>query len=306
MPEIRNLSPEQKEQARHGGRLFPLEKYITTLSALHPLVPAHWHEEAELTLITEGECTYQIHLEPYEAKAGDLLFLPPAILHSVALAAGEEMRSDTYVFHMGFLGADSADICAVRYLVPITRQDLVLPFLIKKEHPAYSGLLRIFRQINDAYEAQRPGYELTVKSLLMQAVGLLIPYASETESRARTEDEYTSKLKLVLEYIGEHYTEDLTISRLAKLCFFSEYHFMRFFKKYTGTSCLEYIKNLRLEHAARLFTRGESNILEVSLSAGFSNLSYFYREFKKKYGMTPRKFIEEKPDRDQFSPMQYR
>ncbi len=305
MTGTQHLSPEQKEQTRHGGRLFPLKKYITTLSDLHPLVPAHWHEEAELTLITEGSCTYQIHLETYEAETGDILFLPPTILHSVSVSFGKQMRSDTYVFHMGFLGADSADICAVRYLVPITRQDLILPFLIKKEHPAYDRMLNIFRQINKAYENELPGRELIIKSLLLQAIGILIPYAKESAVHAHGDDEYTSKLKQVLEYIGEHYTEELTISQLSKLCFFSEYHFMRFFKKYTGTSCLEYIKNMRLEQAARLFSQGKSNILEVSLSSGFSNLSYFYREFKKKYGMTPKKFIEEKPDREQFSPMQY-
>ncbi len=306
MTGTQNLSPEQKEQARHGERLFPVKKYTTTLSELYPLVTAHWHEEAELTLIMEGSCTYQIHLDPYEAEAGDLLFIPPAVLHSVSILPEMPMCSDTYVFHMSFLGADSADICAVRYLVPITRQDLILPCLIKKEHPAYSGMLRLFHEINSAYETQTPGYELTVKSLLLKAISLLIPYAGESSSHARTETEYTSKLKLVLEYIGEHFTEELTIAQLSKLCFFSEYHFMRFFKKYTGTSCLEYIKNLRLEQAARLFSHGETNILEVSLSSGFPNLSYFYREFKRKYGMTPKRFIEEKPDRNQFSPMQYR
>lgn len=39
------------------------------------------------------------------------------------------------------------------------------------------------------------------------------------------------------------------------------------------------------------FENGETNTLEVALSCGFSNLSYFHREFKKKYGMTPKRFI---------------
>ncbi len=64
--------------------------------------------------------------------------------------------------------------------------------------------------------------------------------------------EYTAKLKTVLEYIDAHYAEELSISALASLCYFSEYHFMRFFKRFMGTSCLNYIKNLRLEKAAEL------------------------------------------------------
>ena len=70
---------------------------------------------------------------------------------------------------------------------------------------------------------------------------------------------------------------------------------MRFFKKYIGVSCLEYIKNLRLEKAASRLAQGGRSVLDVSMSCGFSNLSYFYREFKKKYGMTPKQFIREAP-----------
>ena len=64
-----DLSPSQKEQARHGERMFPLKRYVTVLSDLCPSVPAHWHEEAELTMITKGSCIYHIHLETYEAQA---------------------------------------------------------------------------------------------------------------------------------------------------------------------------------------------------------------------------------------------
>jgi AraC-like DNA-binding protein len=66
---------------------------------------------------------------------------------------------------------------------------------------------------------------------------------------------------------------------------------MRFFKRCTGVSCGDYIKSYRLEQAARRFSAGEQSILDVALSVGFHNLSYFYRAFRAKYGMTPKEFI---------------
>ena len=291
-----DLSPEQKEKAQHGEKMFPLKRYITKLSDLYPAVTAHWHEEAELTLITEGSCTYHIHLENYEAQSGDILFIPPAELHSINIEPGTEMTSTTYVFHMDYLNADSADICAVKYLHPISRHTLMLPYIIKKDHPAYPKLLEVFQQMEQAYSEMRPGYEMMLKALLLYATALLLPYRQAENTRPQLEDEHTSKLKLVLEYIGEHYAEDLTIPQLARLCFFSEYHVMRFFKKYIGVSCLEYIKNLRLEKAASRLAQGGQSVLDISMSCGFSNLSYFYREFKKKYGMTPKEFIRKMPE----------
>jgi AraC-like DNA-binding protein len=55
--------------------------------------------------------------------------------------------------------------------------------------------------------------------------------------------------------------------------------------------CGEYLKNLRLEKAAQAFARGNTGIMDVAMDAGFRNLSYFYREFQKKYGFTPKQFI---------------
>lgn len=288
-------SLDQKEQTHHGGYFFPLKRYLTTLSDLYPSVAVHWHEEAELTMVTKGRCTYQIQFETYEAREGDILFVPPASLHSISIFPGEIFESETYVFHMNFLGAGTTDICTVRYFTPLLKQELHLPELIGKDHPVYDGLFQVFREMDPAYENMAPGYELVMKSLLLRALALLLPYGTEEASVPHLQEEHWFKLRMVVEYIGEHYAEDLTIPQLAKLCYFSEYHFMRFFKKYMGMSCLEYIKTLRLEKAAGLLGRGDTSVLDASLSSGFSNLSYFYREFKKKYGMTPKQFIEAMP-----------
>ena len=81
-------SLDQKEQTHHGGYFFPLKRYLTTLSDLYPSVAVHWHEEAELTMVTKGRCTYQIQFETYEAREGDILFVPPASLHSISIFPG--------------------------------------------------------------------------------------------------------------------------------------------------------------------------------------------------------------------------
>lgn len=282
--------PEQKENAKHGEQMFPLKKYITTLDDFCPTVMAHWHDEAEFTLVTEGTGTYQVQLSSYEVKAGDLLFIPPAALHSITASSGSRLRTETYVFHMHFLGMHAADVCAVRYLTPITSQKLVPPALFCSNHPLYSQIRGIFLDLNNVYAAKETGYELRMKADFLTLIALLLPYCTESSSQTTLYSEHAAKLKVVLEYIDCHYTEELAIAQLASLCFFSEYHFMRFFKKYIGMSCLDYIKNLRLEKAAELLEQGELSILEVSLSTGFCNLSYFYREFKKKYGMTPKQF----------------
>lgn len=327
---------DQKENTKHGETFFPVQKYITRLADDYPAVTIHWHEEAELTLITEGSCIYQIDFVEYEVKAGDLLFVPPLLLHSIVrtVSGGEdagtvagqkkydklrnnkntdnentnnkntdnentdnekidsdETYSETYVFHMNFLGGNTTDICSTRYLVPIMNQEISLPCLITPEHPAYVSLRKIFGQITSLYNEAVIGYELALKALFLQAVFLLLQYRWENVSPNNRVS--SDKLKQVLDYIEDHYAEPISVTELAKLCYFSDYHFMRFFKKHMSMTCVEYINNLRLEKSVELFEKGNTSILDVSLSVGFRNLSYFHRAFKKKYHVTPHAFIKE-------------
>lgn len=282
MKNLSSLALEQKEDIRHGGSLFPMQKYMTTLSEAYPLVTTHWHEEAELTLILENACCYHINLQEYAVEKGDLLFVPPMFLHSVTSVSNTSMYSETYVFHMNFLGGNATDICTLHYLLPIMNQEILLPCVIKKEHPAYRTLLELFYQISAYYIKTPDGYELALKALLLQVLFLLLQY-SQTPKKATpvSHSDQSDKLKSVLDYIDTNYENTILIEDLAKLCYFSEYHFMRFFKKHVGMTCLQYINNLRLEKAVELFEQGEISTLEVSLSVGFHNLSYFHRAFKK-------------------------
>lgn len=286
----RGLLPQQKENVRHGEAGFPIQRYRTTLHATYQDVPTHWHEEAELTLIVRGCSTYTVQLESKEVEVGDIVFVPPQVLHAVT-AGGGEMESDTFVFHMNLLGGGHADVCALRYLAPLSSQKLIPPTVIRREHPAYEQLLRIIREMNRIWDARETGWELMIKANLLMALAVLMPHCSKDTAELALRTEHAEKIKTALEFMDKNYGEEIAIADVAAACYFSQYHFMRFFKKYMGMSCGEYLKNLRLEKAAQAFARGNTVILDVAMDAGFRNLSYFYREFQKKYGYTPKQFI---------------
>ena len=286
----RGLLPQQKENARHGESGFPIQRYRTTLHATYQDVPTHWHDEAELTLIVRGDSTYTVQLESEHVTVGDIVFVPPHVLHAVTTGGGD-MESDTFVFHPNLLGAATADVCTLRYLAPLSAQKLTPPTVIRKDHPAYDQLLRIIRDMNRTWETRQVGWELMIKAHLLTALAVLMPYCTKDSAELALRTEHAEKIKTALEFMDRNYGEEIAIADVAAACYFSQYHFMRFFKKYMGMSCGEYLKNLRLEKAAQAFARGNTVIMDVAMDAGFRNLSYFYREFQKKYGYTPKQFI---------------
>ena len=298
---LKTLALEQKEDARHGKALFPLQKYITRLDQDHPVVTTHWHDEAEFTLVKEGSAEYQIDLEGHPVNPGDLLFIQPRLLHTIALNSTEQFQqnlfqpeyfqSETYVFHLNYLGANATDICATRYLLPLMNEEYTLPCHISPDHPAYASLKTVFSQISRLYEETPPGYELAIKSCLLQAVFLLLPYG--VSGKSQDTESASEKLKTILDYIHLHYADSLSIKELASQCYFSEYYFMRFFKKHMHMTVIEYLNNLRMEKAVELFEQGHTSIIEVSMSVGFHSLSYFHKVFREKFSMTPKQFLQQ-------------
>jgi AraC-like DNA-binding protein len=63
-------------------------------------------------------------------------------------------------------------------------------------------------------------------------------------------------------------------------------------KEITGISTGEFIRNIRLEQAARLIKEGDINITQVAYSVGFNNQTHFSTAFKKHFGMTPSEYAE--------------
>ena len=84
--------------------------------------------------------------------------------------------------------------------------------------------------------------------------------------------------------------EELTIDELSCLCHFSRAHFMSFFHRYTGMTCVEYINRCRLFHAAQLLAETDRPVMEAALENGFHNISYFNKKFRALFGMTPRDY----------------
>ena len=285
MKKLYSLALEQKEDAKHGDSFFPIQRYITTLNNNYPVITAHWHEEAELTMITTGSCKHQIDLVDYDVKEGDILFIPPLFLHSITDECTEKMVSDTYVFHLNFLGGNSTDICSTRYLTPMMNQEFSMPHLITPKHPAYASLKTIFTQINHLYDEAIPGYELAIKAMLLQVCFLLIQYSNRLE----TPDSGTPSdmLKKVLDYIELNYSEVIIVSELADICNFSDYHFMRFFKKYMGMSFMDYVNEVRFSKVYSDLIYTTDSVQDILANRGFTNYKLFMRMFKERYGTTP-------------------
>ena len=90
----------------------------------------------------------------------------------------------------------------------------------------------------------------------------------------------------ILEYIGEHFEEDINVNILAERLFMYRGRLASLFKKYSGMSLNKYVYSLRIKKANELMDRG-SSMIEAAMQSGFQSVRIFNHVYKKITGITP-------------------
>ena len=131
-------------------------------------------------------------------------------------------------------------------------------------------------------------YELpsiqAVLQMVENCIYALEKQTSETKSGSRDE---VAKAK---SYIYEHYKEDISVEVLADLVYLSPGYFSYIFKKETGVNMSRFVRMYRIEKAKELLENTNMKIVQICSETGFSNVSYFCKNFREYCGCSPEQF----------------
>ncbi len=286
------LRPYLKENARHGSAGFPMGFYHCEVPEDFVNLLVHWHEELELTLVRAGRLRYAVGLANFEAGEGELLLILPNTLHAARQLGQTRAVTDSVVFHPRMLAAAEPDVCTSRFIRPLLEGTLRRPVRVCPGEPLHDAFRRCFEALWACRQDAAPVCALRAKAAAFGLMSLIWQGADEDErgEAPRQAGLHEEKLKRVLSYLQAHYAETVTVNELAAMCGFSQAHFMNLFKRYMNCTCIKYVNELRLSHAALALEEGGKTVMQAALDCGFSNISYFNRMFKQKYHMTPREY----------------
>lgn len=98
-----------------------------------------------------------------------------------------------------------------------------------------------------------------------------------------------------IEYIDEHYAEDLSLHNVAETIFFLHPNYLsRLLKNCTGMSFSKYIVKVRMEKAVNMLLETDLYITTIGTLVGYNSTSYFIQTFHKLYALTPSEFRQKK------------
>lgn len=269
----------------------------------NPFSRWHYHPEYELVLISKGTGKRMVGDSIDRFDEGDLVFLGSNLPHEwlcddhyFTHATGFQGEGIVIQFAEDFLGErffklpenkrmrkvldDSTKGCMLmgetKALITTSMKQMVA---MNAEDKLYA-LFTIFRQLARTMEYQ-----------LLSSPNFMVSFQAD----------YATSMKKVIEYIMQHFQEKIQLEKMLEIANMSSTAFSILFKRTYSMTFSNYVLKLRLGYACSLLTENTRSIAQISLDAGFDNLSNFNRLFKKDKAVTPKEFRKKAIESETFS-----
>ena len=275
------------ELVKHGTRSFPIGFYSKARHSTE--VPWHWHDHLELEYVEDGEARITIESETFSVRKGEGFFVNSARLHAVF--PNEDYVSHTVVFHPSVISSNPESDIYRKYLEPLINSDSFTGIHLTEKIPFHKQLLGYTREAFESYIKDDFGFEIDVTNSLSKAVKCLAYQVINTsEKNYSVPDKSILRVKKMLAYLTQNLSEKIEIEDIAKVARISTTECLRCFNKTVGMPPIQYLKRLRIQKAALLLGSSDDKVIDIALSCGFSDMSYFSRAFKESRGMTPKEY----------------
>ncbi len=249
--------------------------------------PAHWHSAMEIIMPVENNYILVTNNDTYTVEPGNILIVPPGEMHEII--APEFGKRFIFMFDLSLI----AKLNSFSGIESVLSQPL---FITEETHPQiYDEIYQLLLRMRNEYFSKTEYAELMIYSLLLNFfvkigynhlnTGNLFPNV-----RLYKQKEYVQKFNALMDYIDEHYMEDLNLETIAKSIGFSKFHFSRLFKQYTNFTFCDYLCYRRIKVAEELLAEPDLSITEIALQAGFPSISTFNRLFKQRKNCTPSEY----------------
>jgi AraC-like DNA-binding protein len=257
--------------------------------------PPNWHERLEIYVPVEGEGLFRVGDRLVPFTAGDVLVVDNKRLHRTERIAGGRRRAIVITFLPGFVYSLGSPLCDLTYLSPFYCQGAELDPVVRKPAARLGPIHEAINQLLACY-GERPfgtSAQIGCKTYLLSLLYHLAQHFAFAEV-ARTEclaqQQRGRRLGTLLDYLGREYQRRISVADAAAMVGMSESRFMRYFRSASGMTFVSYLTHIRLNNATRLLRESTLNIGEIATAVGFSDQSYFDRQFRAEFAVTPREY----------------
>jgi len=275
---------------------IPADKSFIVKSYYQPQFTAafHFHHAYEVILIVKSYGKIYGGNKIMNFREGDIYLFGPGLGHCFYndksfIETGEMAHAIVIQFTEDFIGKEFFDKPELRKVKKLLQ---LSPAGIKFNH-APAALKTLFFQFRE----KQPMPNLILLLQLMDGLSkqrkedLLL--LNDTRGKIYYHQQDSSRIELVFKYVIENFKTTVNSKSAAALVFLNEAAFCRYFKRRTRKTFSQFVNDVRITHATKLLMEKEYSIADVCYACGYTNVSYFNRQFRLLQGKTPTGFRDE-------------
>ena len=245
-------------------------------------MPMHWHRETEILRIRSGSIRLYIDDREICGEAGDLLIIGGGVIHG---GDPEGCVYECLVFDPKPM-LMHAEACK-RAMTPFMNRNIFISHRTSGEEPGFEQAVgRLFA----CGEVGLSANVFRTMGALFDFFGLLVEYTDRADMFYTQSGQKTEQLKPALEFIENHYGQNITLEELARLTGLSSKYFCRYFKTIVHRSPIDYLNYYRIECASHFLIASDMTVAEIAQHCGYNDSSFFIKQFRKYKGTTPRQY----------------
>ena len=283
-----------REKAPHGSPLMPLAVYIDDFRKYSsPVIQHHWHPEIQLAYILKGSVEYEFYGKKFLLNKDDGLFINSNILHMSITHDPENTQMITILFNPSILSGINQIEIENEYISPVISCKDLKYILFTNKIYWHRQILKKIPALIYSEEQKEFGYKLEQKNIIGEIWLAIIRNSKDIISSNNTSvsiDE--DRIKIMLQFINENYTKNITLNEIASSANLSKSECCRCFKRTIKISPFTYLIQKRIFSSVGLLSTTNYPISYISERVGFNEISNFYKTFKSIMNMTPAEFRE--------------
>jgi YesN/AraC family two-component response regulator len=249
----------------------------------HNMTRSHFHSTYEIYYLMSGKREFFIKDRTIVIQEGDVMIIPPNILHRTTNADHpqyERLIVNIHKDYMTLLNESHMEI-----LHPLFEQEYLI---IRCSLQDRLYVEELARNVISEMREKKPGFEMFAQTLIVQ---LLIFCCRRVLENREEPLEFPSpmheRISEIARYINNHYMEELSLHLLAERFYVSPYYLSRFFKEATGFTFVEYLNSVRIKEAKKLLEQTGLKVNHIARKVGFGSVTHFGRVFKQVTGQAP-------------------
>ncbi len=246
-------------------------------------VPAHWHDDLELVVVSRGRVSVSAAGRSLELEPGSFILLRPGAVHAFS-GDGTGFCLVVKIQRACFSSLPGSE-SGLRFIFPLFEADGGAPWVSGSD----DDLAGIVGEMVEAWEAGFPGFELAVRGNVYRAFGRLARLGMIGTPSPVSPAE-SSRFFPLFSMLETSFGEQWSDRRAADLVGLSYWHFCRVFKRISGRTFSAYVSEIRVQEARRLLADGDLPVGEIAVQTGFSSHDHLLRVFRRLTGMSPLAF----------------